>query len=213
MPTASALLDQYVAQFDDTRANGLVYLNERYRRMVVEAQWFQKSEASLGSTVAGTSDYAVTAGIEDITSLRVGDTRYWPVNFEDFESLEDDENPGEADGPVFTQYYNSSGALYVRLHPEPETSGDAITVNSSGQPTALTDTTNAAGTPSIPDDLQQYLRDGLWADGYSYVRKRPDLAQPHDLKFDGGVQLLRRRRLSRIGSGASVLKVTAAGRG
>lgn len=213
MATADGILDDWVLAFDgDRTTQGLAWLNERYRRMVVEAQWFEK-EASLGTTTAGTSDYAVTAGIEDIASLYVGDTRYWPVSWDAMESLEDTESPGEADGPVFSPYYNSTGVLYVRLHPEPEASGLAITAHSSGQPTALTDTANAAGTPSVPDDLHPFLRDGLWADSYSLLAQRPDMAQYHDSQFLAGIRLLQRRKNSRFGSGPSRLQVSVSGRG
>ena len=210
MSTASAMLDRYVATHDDTRANGLLRLNERYARMVVEAQWLQK-EGSIGTTVADTAEYAISSGIEDIRSVFIDGERYFPVSMEDLAALEDDDAGVSSSYPVFAEQYNSSGALYIRLWPTPSTSGDTITALTSGQPTALTDTTDAAGTPSIPEDLHPRLYDGLNADGYLFSGERPDMAAIFDQRFEEGIKLLKRRRNSRFGSGATVMQVSSGG--
>ena len=199
MPTASALLDAYQQAFDDTRANGLVFLNERYRRMVVEARWLT-TEATLTTTVADQDAYQVTAGIENIQRVEIGGVNYYPVGLDDFRSLSDTTAGTYVDDGrrVFAEDYSSTaGDFYIRLYPAPDTTGDAITVISSGQPTALTDATTSAGTPKIPDDLQSYLRDGLWADGYTFVDKNTANAQVHEQRYLEGIERLRRRRRSR----------------
>jgi hypothetical protein len=210
MATASSILDQYVAKFDDTRVNGLAYLNDRYRSMVVDAEWFQK-EATLATTVADQAEYALPTGIEDLRAVYVGDTQYVPVSIEGFKSLSDPDSENWSSLPVFAEDYTSAGVLQIQLSPTPDTSGDTITGLSSGNPTALTDTTNAAGTPSIPDDLHRYLRDGLWSDGFNEVDERPDMAQVYEQRFLEGIKKLVKRRNSRFGSGASRMGVSVAG--
>lgn len=209
MATASGLIDDAIAAFDCSRATALSLLNERYARMVVEARWLTK-EATLTTTVAGTDAYAVTTTIENIDRVEVGGERFYPVDMDTFRDIADTEE-SDTDGNVFAEDYDASGLLYIRLYPAPDATGDNIVLISSGQPTALTDTTNAAGTPSFSTDLHAYLRDGLWADLYVYVDKNIASAQAHEQRFMEGVERLRRRRRSRTAHGRR-MGVSVAGR-
>jgi hypothetical protein len=211
MATASAMLDDWTSTHDSTRARGLEYLNQRYRRMVVETRWFTK-EATISTTVADQAEYAMPTDIEDLESVYLGEERYYPVSMDDIRLLDDDESGVTSSYGVFAQDYSSAGVLQIRLWPVPDTAGTLITGISSGNPTALTDTTNAAGTPSIPTDLHQFLYAGLNADGYLYVSERPDLASVFEGEYQQGITLLRKRRNSRFGSGASVMQVYSGGR-
>lgn len=209
MATASSLLDEAVAAFDCSRTTALGLLNERYRRMVVEARWLT-TEATLTTTVAGTDAYLVTSTIENIHRVEVGGDTYYPVGMDDFRDVA--EGDSSVTGNVFAEDHSATaGQFYIRLYPAPEESGANIVLIASGQPTALTDSALAAGTPTIPEDLHGYLRDGLWSDLYTFVDKNAASAQGHDVRFSEGVERLRRRKRSRVGH-PSRMRASAAGR-
>lgn len=60
---------------DASRATVLSLLNEAYGTQVVRSRWLRE-QITVGTTTAGTSDYALSDAAVDILSLKVGSAIY-----------------------------------------------------------------------------------------------------------------------------------------
>lgn len=210
--TFDAIVDRLVGQFDVTTAVASAWVNERQNRMVAEAQW-RMSKTTIATTVAGTSNYTLPENVVDLRAVRVeaanGDVGlYTPVGIEDLWKVDSGQSRidyRDGGAGVFAEDYTSSGGVQIRLHPAPAVTGSTIVGLISYM---TTDLTYGTGDPLvIPDDLRPFLQDGAMADGYTYEDERHDLAQLHEARFREGIELLRRRRNSRTGSGPGRMRV------
>lgn len=202
--TLAELVARIVAQFDVDEALAKAWVNERHRLMVAMSQW-RTSTRSLGTTVAGTKDYALPADVVDIRRIRTLDgttvvSQYDRASTDQMWDL-DDATSGVTtwgSGGLFSEDSDSDGASFIRLYPTPDTAGYTIQAMQALQPADLT----ADGdTPLIPLDLHRHLLDGCRADGYAENDDRTDLADYYEQRFSEGVELLRRRKNTRVGSG------------
>jgi hypothetical protein len=215
---ANAIIDLLAGTFDVNvvpRTTMLVFLNERYRQAVADSLWLT-TEYALGTTVAGTSRYAVSADIVDLRVVYIGTFTepaiYSASSQEQVLSVRDTSLNAflRGDGAgVFSQGFNTTGTAYVDLEPAPDTSGSAIVGVAPILPTALTD---AAVAPVIPSDFHMGLYFGAKADCYLYQDDREDLAQPNEVRFQDMVGKLAGRKNTRFGSGARTVAVAVGGR-
>lgn len=204
--TFDNIVDRLQAQFDTTQATVVAVVNERHERMVADSLW-RAVEKSLGNTVSGTSRYALPDDVVDLRGLKVGTLVYDVVGQQDLWSLQDSARDAALEGPggVFAQAFSDTGVAYVELYPVPETSGEAITGLQALEPAAMAYGTAVA--PIVPSDLRPYLMHGARADLFLEIDERPDLADAHEARYQEGVLKLKRRRLSRIGSGPRRMSV------
>lgn len=201
---AAALIDKWVAQFDDTRATALDILNMVHKRAVADSLW-RVSTVSLGSTVAATGDYDLPANVVNLRAVKVTGsdgtvTIYDPATLGEIWNY--DAGAGTLDGAVFAESSSSSSVLQFALRPAPSESSLAITGLQALEPADLTDTSNAAGTPIIPDDFHMpLLYSGMVGYGYSWTEERDDLAAPHLATMENEIERLKARKVGRVGGG------------
>lgn len=173
----SDLVTEVIAQgaFDASSADVLKWLNRRHKEMVNAARAYRKT-LTVGTTVAGTSAYAVPAGVVEITDIEVAGLPWGKGRLTDIAAGTQGWLWIDSLGGLIVQSASSSGATQIVLVPAPATGGDAITAP------------NAAVTPpdllidnSVPllidDDLIEGLLAGVFATGLNRPNEaRPDLA-------------------------------------
>jgi hypothetical protein len=172
--------------------------------MCGRARWLME-ELSIGPTVAGQERYAISDSVVDVESLLVGSLPYTRTGAASVYKLKAglaslQSAVGEG---VFAPAFAADGVESVALYPAPATSGDAITALAAVLPTDLSGTQS----PSIPEDIQPYLRDGCVADGLRLIDERLSEANDLEARYETGVALLIQRKHSRIGSGPSSFQV------
>lgn len=184
--------------FDAPDARVTAWVNNRYQQMVTQAEW-RMVEMVLAATVTGQQAYDVPADAVDLRAVKVGDVEYSRVTSQQMWSLTDPTNGAMLDGPgVFAPSFDAAAQAQISLYPVPASDGVDITGLMAFVPPPLA----AGDSPLIPTDFHAPLLDGVLADAYGQLTARYDLAQPHEQKFADGVERLRRRKNSRVGSGA-----------
>lgn len=201
---AAAIIDAAQQQVgaDSSRAVLLTMLNEAYAVQIAESRWF-RTESTLGTTVAGTGEYVVSASVIEAYGVDVGSYPYTPVGEDVLRRVRNGLGSIRvgAEG-VFAPGYNSAGDTTITLWPTPTVSGTTITLYAAMQPTALTD--SGAVSPITPADSHSSLIDGLAALILSRVDERPDLAGPFEQRFAQWNEKLRRRKNALMWSGGPV---------
>lgn len=170
-----------------------------YIEMVTESRW-ALSIASIGTTVAGTTDYALADTIIDVDQVKVGASgRPLPrVGVQDiWELLAADASLAGATTMVWAPSFSSVGAGQITLYPAPDTSGDTIYGLCTSLPSAFTD--SSGFTPAIPEDFHRSIVYGALAEGYGVGEEALDQAAFWRDKFETRIEQLRRRKNSRIG--------------
>lgn len=194
-------LDEIVAavqeQHDATASQAERWTNERHRRMVAESMW-RAIEKPIAATVAGQARYPIEDDLVDLRALKVGDGQYGLASQEQLWALKDPSMPARLTGNgVFAPAFDGTGGAYVELYPVPDVAGTAITGLMAYEPAALA----GSDSPIIPVDLHSALLDGVNAEAYVQLDGRWELATPHEQRYEAGIEKLRRRKNSRIGSG------------
>lgn len=182
---------------DASRATVLSLLNEKYGEMCSRSRWLLET-ISLGSTVAGTAEYALPDNVIELISLRAGSYRFGEIGAKDYWDLLA-RGTGTWDGRrgAYAPTYSSTGGTSVSLWPTPDVSGTALTALASVQPADLTDA--GTSTPVVPADVHGALIDGTSSLVLSRIDERSDLAIPFEQRFQEAVERLRRRKNSRVG--------------
>lgn len=182
------------------------WVNAKHQEAVAKSQWMQQS-LSLGATVADQGTYEIPDRVVDIVDLylpndqgnpgawsRTTQTDLWDVK------------AGRAgligSGGVFAPAFGDAGEKLVELWPAPLVSGDAITALAAMVPVAM----SSGMSPVIPGDMHEALVDGAIGIGLLRIDERADSASAFEANFQRMVQELRRRRISRVGSGVSRMK-------
>lgn len=195
--------------FDVDDDTALSWVNEAYRDAVARSGW-REQVVSLGTTVSGTSKYEVDDTYVSINSIKVGGARYTlNVSVEEIWDLQSGASQfrsgRQADG-AFAEAFDDTDTRFIELYPTPTSSGSAI----SAFITALPDSMTLSMTPILPLDLHSMLISGAIAIGLEWWSERPDLATPHNTKFEARVEELRRRANSRVG-GSTAQRMRVAG--
>lgn len=194
--------------FDVSTAVAGSWVHEVYRRAVAQSQW-QMESLSLGTTVTGVSTYAIPERVVDIVGINLNDgsgrgqpSDWLRVTPTDMWALRAGRKSVSGSGGAFAPSYGSAGERRIELYPVPET-GAAIEALAAVLPATL----SGAAVPVIPEDLHGALIDGAIALGLLRMDERADSAQTFEARFERMVQDLRRRKNSRVGSGAARLQV------
>lgn len=207
--TVSALVNEILAQgsFDADTTTVLAWLNRRHKEMVNRARAYRKT-LSLGSTVAGTQEYAVPAGVVEITAVTVAGVAWGKGRLTD---ISDDANGWlwlSGEGGVIVQDASTAGASMVALVPAPAATGNAILAPNAAvtPPDLLLDNSVAL---RVDDDLVEELLAGVFATALNRPNEaRPDLAAAQLQLFEAGCEKLRRRVTRRLrGSGPALIRL------
>lgn len=175
------------------------WINDRYRQMVGRSQW-RMAQITLGTTIAGTSEYPLPNDVVDLSGLMVGGVTYDRAGQK---QLWDLKRTGGSQ-TVFVPDFTSTGTAQIELYPNPSTSGATIEGLAALLPSRLVD---AADTPIVPDDLQDALVDGAIATGLRRIDEHLPEADNYEQRFTDKTEELRRRLNSRIGSGPHMIRV------
>lgn len=197
--TFDELVDRVVAQFDCTQPQAVAWGNERHRRMVGEANW-RLAERDFGNTLVGITDYDLPEDVDNVSILMLGaDTDPLAhVSVQDMATLRAGGRLNGADA-AYTIYADANGVKKFRIWPAPDTAGIDILGFTAIDPAAMAYGTGAS--PIIPVQFHPYLKDGMFADALEEVENRWDLAQPFELRYEQGIERLRRHKSARAGGG------------
>lgn len=193
-------------------ADSLALVNERYREANAKARYNLVTE-TLGTTVAGTTNYALTSTIIDVDKVLVGTAEYTSASRDQIGGLVSGRLTfirSTGVSGVFAADYTAAGVVQIELYPTPETSGDTIYIEGVEEPSALT--TSPDTTPIFPPDLHgKILVDGTIALIRARQDERMDSAQWFESRFVEGVEELRRRAIGRTrASGPVQIQVAGA---
>jgi hypothetical protein len=175
----NAIIDAIVTEggFDPSssavpRATILGWLQAIYDDALAETHW-RRVTKELGPTVAGQQEYAVTAEVLQVKSLRVNGSRTWlRITTEEMFELEGGNGAWKGAPGVFSPNFEADADTAVEL----------------------------AGIP--PQFHRELFVDGGIGMGRRTIDERPDLAEPFELIRAGAKKKLEKLAKSRIGSGA-----------
>lgn len=201
---AAAIIDAVLAQTgtDASRVTILALLNEKYSEQIVRSKWLLETVA-VGTTAAGTSDYALADSVVDIVALRVGTDTYEGISTEQYWNLMSSSSRLDGSPGAYALTYSSTGGTSVSLYPAPTSSGSAITALAPATATALTD--SSGSSPVTPSDTHGSLIDGVAALILRRIDERPDLAVEFERPFELAIERLRRRKHARGGNNMQAL--------
>lgn len=201
---AAQILDAVIQQAgtDASRATVLSILNEVYGQQVADARWF-RTQASIGITTAGVSEYPIPASIIEAYGVTVGGYTYEPIGESEMWLLKQGtEYLHTFRGGVYSQGYDSSGNTTITLHPTPQTSGSDILVYAAVQGPVLTD--SALSSPITPVDTHSSLIDGTAGIVLTRIDERPDLGMPFTQSCAVVTEKLRKRKNGLLRGGKPV---------
>lgn len=207
--TFDEIVDAVLAQggFDVARSMAGGWVNEKHREAVAQAQWMQQ-EVSLGVTVVGDSDYLVPENVVEIEGLYLlddmGQPGHWTrASTAELWALKAGRSSVSGSGGVYSPKYGTAGEKLVELYPAPETAGVSIITLASVVPEPMV----TGASPVIPVDMHGDLVEGAIGLGLLRMDERGDMAAVYEAKFRAMVQRLARRRIARVGGGASRVRV------
>lgn len=187
--------------FDASEETVATWARDRYRRLLGESQW-QRQEFSMGATVAGQARYPLSTFVVDVRKVRVGDAPYERASVEELWDVK--YGTASFSTGVFVPGYSELETLEsIELYPVPTEGGDEITLLAAVLPVDLGLDTE----PRIPRDFDHVIVEGCIADGLARVDERLPEADRWEGLFAAGVEKLRRRRNSRVGSGPTRIRV------
>lgn len=207
MATLGEIVDAALSEggIDATPAQGLVWANDRYRRLVAGAKWRQVFR-ELGPTVAAQSRYSLADDVVDVLKLRVGQSSpYRLISIDDLWELQSGDSFRSTNRGLFAQAFDGDAeAEAVEIFPVPDTGGDTITGLVAVLPPAL----DAAGTPKIPEDFHLTgIKAGVIADGLKLLDEQHEEAAVWEQEFADAIERLRKRRVSRVGQGPRAIRL------
>lgn len=207
MATMGEIVDAALLEggIDATPAQGLVWANDRYRRLVGGAKW-RKLERDLGPTVVDQARYTLADDVVDVLSVRVGGSApYRLISIEDLWELQSGESFRTTTRGLFAPAYDDdSEAEAVELSPTPDTAGLAVKALVAVLPPAL----GVSDTPKVPEDFHMTgIKAGVIADGLKLIDEQHAEGQVWEGEFTDAVERLRRRRVGRVGRGPAAIRL------
>jgi hypothetical protein len=210
----AAIVDAVVNQGGfDTTAGGVDRVTvtsvvaEAYVDQVVRARW-RTAPTSLGPTVVDQGEYTLPDTVVEVDLLRVGGVPYARVGVEQLWDLRGGVRELEDAAGVFAPYFEADGDEQVALHPVPTEAGLTIEGMCVLEPAAFAD--DAGFAPITPTDRHPDLIERAIV----LLKRRLDEidADPGDAVWESRVEMLRRRKNSRVGQGVQRLSVRRRGR-
>jgi hypothetical protein len=191
--------------FDVTPATVEKWINERYATLVVRAQW-RLAEYDLGQTVAAQPDYEIDSDVQDLAYIYVGDSDPWlQVAPREMRRLQTGTDWLEGEPGAFAPAYSGDGnTAYLRLYPTPDTADLSIVGFAALPPAPLVNDTDE---PIVPADFHLAIAYGAIGVGLKLDAETLQQASYFDTFFESEVERLRRRRISRIGSGPTRMRI------
>ena len=207
MATAGEIVDAALREggIDATPAQGLVWANDRYRRLVAGSKW-RKLFRDIGPTVAGQSRYAIADDVVDVLSVRVASSApYRLISIEELWELQSSASVRITSRGLFAPAFDDdTNAEAVELYPAPDAAGESITALLAVLPPALA----ADDTPQIPEDYHLTgIKAGVVADGLKLIDEQHSEASVWEQEFQDSIERLRRRRNSRVGRGPTAIRL------
>jgi hypothetical protein len=184
---------------DATPAQGLVWLNDRHKRLVGGSKW-RKLQRNLGTTVVDQAVYPLGDDVVDLLMVRVDlSAPYISISLEELWELQASATMRITRQGLFAPHYDDdSEAESFELFPAPSEAGKAIT----GIVAVLPPTLLVGDTPKIPEDFHlKGLKSGVIADGLSLIDEANADASYHEQQWQDALEALTRRRKSRVGKG------------
>lgn len=180
------------------------WINDRYRRMVVEARW-RKVERTIGSTAAGVDTYAVEASMVELLAVRVDQTEYVATSLELLWAIADPTQSAglQGAGGVFAPTFGEDSTPAIKLYPVPTEDGLTIT----GRMVYIPEPLRGDDEPMIPLDLHDALLAGAIAESLTKIDARADLAQTHEADYAAGIETLRRRATAQLAPGPAQARI------
>lgn len=188
------------------------WLDAKHREMLVRAK-FRKELVELGPTVAGQQGYDIPDRVSEITALQVGGSAEWTrLKIEDFWALLAQQAAltggsvgAYAETRTTATSLSGAGNAQVALYPTPTAAGLSITALCVVIPSALTIVPDSSLV--VPADFYQPLISGAIGMGLERTDARFDISAGFNAQFEQGVQLLKRRSLTRVGQGPVQFRV------
>lgn len=202
--SASVIIDAVIQQCgtDASRVTVLSVLNEMYAMQLADSRWF-RTQASIGTTVAGTGEYAVPVAIIEAYGVTVGGYTYEPIGEDQMWLIKQGAAAARtARGGLYAQGYDSVGNATITFHPTPATSGEDIVVYAALEGPALAD--SVSSIPITPADSHSSLIDGTAGTILTRVDERPDLGAPFIASYQAVTERLRRRKNQLLRGGKPV---------
>lgn len=176
---------------------------DRYRRLVGESQWLRE-EVPLVATEEDPSRYTLESRVVDVRAIKVGSSPYRRVSVEDLWDLKAGTASLGSTGVFAPGYSDMDTIEYVELYPQPVSSDGEAVALAAVLPTEI----GMDDSPRIPRDFDHVIVEGTIADGLARIDERLPEADRWEGMFAAGIEKLRRRRNSRIGSGPTRIRVT-----
>jgi hypothetical protein len=185
-----------VATFDEPDATIDQIANEKHKQLVALSGWDTRI-TNLGTTVTDQGEYDVPSGIADLAKLRVDSTPYKQVGLDQIWDLRNGDAFLSGAGGVFAPNYKADGTQQVSIYPTPDEDGLTIDALVTFVPATL----GASDYPIVPEDVQPAIADGVVAELWRLRSENAQEAAEFENRFQGAIELLRRRKNSRIGTG------------
>jgi len=183
------------------------WVNEKHKQLVTQSGW-STAIVTIGNTVAAQAAYDLDPNIADLAKLRVGSAPYRQVGLDQIWDLQNaDSILTGFGGGVFAPSYKADGTQQVTIFPTPDTSGVAITALASLTPADLGDVSGDSEYPVAPEDLHEAIADGAIALGFRLRSENAPEAAEFENRFQAAIELLRRRKNSRVGTGAVQIQI------
>lgn len=210
--TGAAMIDAVLTQggFDTSqapRSMALGWIQEIISDAVARAKWRLRL-VSLGPTVAGQSQYEVSATYSEVDEIKVGGARVNRVSTEQMWSIQNGDvllYPGRL---VFAPYHDA-GAMTEGIELYPTPTEDGLEIKALARVDAVSVVDDSADVLAIPVDMHGRVVD----EAIRLGRRRLFGVEYDESSREGLVTVLRERRNSRLGGGVQQLPVLRRRRG
>jgi hypothetical protein len=187
--------------FDVSPEQAKAWILQRYKAMVARAGW-RMATVDVAMSVAGESQYTLSDDLVDVRRVLVGGTPYDLISAEEMFDLKSGRRFKTGVGGLFAPAWDADAGKFVEVYPAPDTDGEAISALAAVEPPDI----ETMESPDIPVDLHEYLVDGAIAVGLARIDERLPEADRFEQRFEDGVEKLRRRRNTRVGSGPQAIR-------
>lgn len=187
---------------DVSDAQAGIWVNDRHKRLCVGANWTKRRQ-TLGTTVDGTSRYALDEDVTEIHELRVGTTPYTRAGTQSLWEVQGEASYVTGPGGVYSPMFDDTGGTFIELSPTPEDDGNDIEAIVTYTPADMTGT----DTPLPPADFHNVILEGAMADALASLDENLAAADRYEARFEAGIEKLRRRQNRRFGGGPHHIKI------